>query len=132
MLSHVFCYVDVVTQEHPIAGKRSDIDLINSTHSSVLEISQLSHLVLLFTVNDVSEPTISTLFPFTTLGVCPICFCVGVCVYVSWVTISWSRNISYSLYFNFPTCLPDWIVRCVIVKTNVPLSLPACFRKSRL
>lgn len=63
LLSHVFCYVDVVTQEHPIVGKRTDIDLINSTHNSVLEISQLSHIVLLFTVNDVSEPTISTLFP---------------------------------------------------------------------
>ena len=62
LLSHVFCYVDVVTREHPRVGKHSNMGLITSDHCSVLGISLASHEVLLFTVGDVSDPTISTVF----------------------------------------------------------------------
>lgn len=37
--SHDFCYVDVVTQEHPRVSKHSDMGLITCTHSCVLGIS---------------------------------------------------------------------------------------------
>lgn len=37
LLSHVFCYVDVVTREHPRVGKHLDMGLITSDHSSYWE-----------------------------------------------------------------------------------------------
>lgn len=77
LLSHVFCYVDAVTREHPGVDKHSNMGLNTSDHSSLLGNSLASHVGLFFTVDDVSELTISS-FSFTTLGVCPLIFCVGV------------------------------------------------------
>lgn len=69
--SHVFCYVDVVTWEHPRVGKHSDTGPITSDHSSALGISLPSHAVPLFTVGDVSDPTISTVFHLQPEGYVP-------------------------------------------------------------
>lgn len=71
VLSHVFCYVDVVTREHPRVGKHSDMGPITSDHSSVLGISLPSHAVLLFIVNVVSDSTISTVFHLQPEGYVP-------------------------------------------------------------
>lgn len=71
VLSHVFCYVDVVTREHPRVGKHSDLGPITSDHSSVLGISLPSHAVLLFIVDDVSDSTISTVFHLQPEGYVP-------------------------------------------------------------
>lgn len=61
LLSHVFCYVDVVTREHPRVDKHSDLGLIYFL-ALYWEILLPSHAGLLFTVDDVSDPTISTVF----------------------------------------------------------------------
>lgn len=60
---HDFCYVDVVTQEHPRVRKHTDMGLITCTHSCVLGISVPSNVAQWFTADDLSDPTISTLLP---------------------------------------------------------------------
>lgn len=76
VLSHVFCYVNVVTREHPRVGKHSDMGLITSDLSSVLGISALTRVYCRWCF----RPDYFHSFSFTTLGVCPLCFCfcVGV------------------------------------------------------
>ena len=89
LLSHVFCYVDVVRREHPGVGKHSDPGQITSDLSSVLGNSLASYEGLLFTVDDVSDRTISS-FSFTTLGVCPLFFSVGLAMCIRSVNVSGS------------------------------------------
>lgn len=128
LLSHVFCYVDVVTREHPRVGKHSDPGQITSDLSSVLGNSLASHSGLLFTVDSVSDLTIST-FSFTTFrGMSLLFLCRCVCVRSVNVCGSW--NISDSFTLSSPTCLPDWgLCDCQlghslagVVKSNVTRS----------
>ena len=71
MLSHVFCYVDVVTREHPRVHKHSNMAPITYDHSSVLGNSLASHAGVLFTVDGASDPAISTIFHLQPLGYVP-------------------------------------------------------------
>lgn len=78
--------MDVVTREHPRVGKHLDMGLISSDHTPVLGNSLPSHAGLLFTVDDVSALTISTVFHYDLKGYVPS-FSVWVCVFVRSVNV---------------------------------------------
>ena len=100
-VSHVFYYVDVVTREHPRVGKHSDPAWV--LLNSVLGNSLASLAGLLFTVDDVSDPTISTVFMYnlTSMSTLFLCSCVCKVYTCQWV-------LKHFEYFYQVLLLPDW------------------------
>lgn len=89
MLSHVFCYVNVITQEHP----RIDKHATTWARSPLIifrcwEFLLPSHIVLLFTVSDVSDSAFFHSFSFAALrGLSPLYLCRSVCTQVLLMSI---------------------------------------------
>lgn len=75
--------------------------LITSGHRSALGISQPSHAVLLFTVSDVSDPNISTIFHSQPSGYVPsVSVWASVC---TWCECQWiSKHLKNSLTLSSP------------------------------